>query len=137
MFRIQGFYKCIGRCFHTVDVVPVKNIAVHNHVSDAATVAARNKMKNIEQRAETTQEATHKIVATRSAEVTSSWYHRLLSQRDTWEEHHVRLTSNASGFLIATLLAIFQLQVLQLLSVLFSVKPPLTSCVHFNGVPFR
>lgn len=63
--------KCVARC-HTIDSALVKSIAVHNHVPDEAKIAARKTITDIKQRAATTQEASHQIVATTSAGVTAA-----------------------------------------------------------------
>jgi len=63
--------KCMARC-HTVNGAVVKNIAVHNHIPDAAKIEARKVIIGVKQRAATTQESTHQIVATTSAGVTAA-----------------------------------------------------------------
>lgn len=63
--------RCLARC-HTIDGVLVKNIGHHNHVPDAAKIAARKTVEDIKLRAATTQEAGHQIVASTAAVVTAA-----------------------------------------------------------------
>lgn len=72
--------KCMARC-HTVAGAVVKRTAAHNHIPDAAKIEARKTMTIIKERAATTQECTHQIVATTSAGVTAAVAGQLPSVR--------------------------------------------------------
>jgi len=63
--------KCLARC-HTIEGVLVKRIGEHNHVAHAAKIAARKVVTAIKERATSTQEAGHQILATTSAVVPAS-----------------------------------------------------------------
>jgi hypothetical protein len=63
-FRI---YKCSARCI-TIGNTIIK-VTSHNHVPDPAKIETRKVLTNMKEKAITTQETTHHIVATASIKI--------------------------------------------------------------------
>ena len=57
--------KCMSRC-HTKDGIITKTPGDHNHVPDQAKIEARKIINNLKERAATTTESTHEMIATSS-----------------------------------------------------------------------